>query len=369
MNQAVQSVRRPGRSREIPAGVWFNAAFLLAVLGLWVAGFYYASINTFSLIWCSILLEALPFMLLGSVIGGLIETLVSSERMAEWLPKRRWQTIVLAAGLGLIFPVCECAVVPVVRRLARKGFPLGAVVAYLLGGPIVNPVVGASTVLAYAGDWKIMALRLGLGYLAAVAVGFGMTRLFDAKQAFVRDVSYPRPAPACQCGHHHAPQRRAGVRERASKPVCGCGHAHAAAGEAGWRGKLNRIFLHASDDFLSAGRYLIIGAFVAALANAFIGREAFARLTNLPGAAVIVMMILAVALNLCSEADAFVAASFRTLMPMSAQLAFMLLGPMLDLKLLLMYRTLFKPRAILALATLIVLAVLTASWALQWGGM
>lgn len=315
-------------------------------------------------------------MLIGSVIGGLIETFINSERMMAVLPKRQWQTIMLAAGLGLLFPVCECAIVPVVRRLARKGFPLGAVIAYLLGGPIVNPVVGASTLLAYSGDWTIAAVRLGLGYALAVGVGFFMSWFLNARQAFVKEVvnagksnphseGHDHALSPSEHSHDHEPQATTACHEG---HICTCGHHHSHQSRSGWAGKITGVLEHASEDFISAGRYLIIGAFVAALANTYIEREVFAGLAQVPGVAILIMMLLAVALNLCSEADAFVAASFRQIVPMSAQMAFMLLGPMLDFKLLLMYRTLFKPKAIILLSVSVFVLVLAVACLFQWGG-
>ena len=90
---------------------------------------------------------------------------------------------------------------------------------------------------------------------------------------------------------------------------------------------------HAASDFLEVAGFLVIGAFVAALVQSGIDRNYFLFLGEDSVLAVAAMMVLAVILNLCSAADAFVAASFRLTIPMSAQMAFMVLGPMLDLKL------------------------------------
>jgi len=97
--------------------------------------------NTLGLVFSGILLEALPFMVIGSIVGGLIEEFVS-PRFVSSLTGKKMTAAFVGAALGIIFPVCECAVIPVARRLLRKGVPLLAVVAYLLGGPIVNPVAG-----------------------------------------------------------------------------------------------------------------------------------------------------------------------------------------------------------------------------------
>ena len=108
---------------------------------------------------------------------------------------------------------------------------------------------------------------------------------------------------------------------------------------------------HAAEDFFDIVRFLVIGAFIAALLQTLVPRQIFAAAVSPPVFSILLMMIMAVVLNLCSEADAFVAASFRSSpVPLSAQLGFMILGPMLDLKLILMYLNVFRIRAIAALA-------------------
>jgi hypothetical protein len=299
-----------------------------------------------AIVFVSIILEAIPFMLIGSLVGGFIEAFVSRERMATLLPRKGWLTVCIAAGAGLVFPVCECAVVPVVRRLTGKGLPFSAAIAYLLGGPIVNPIVAASTALAYAFDWRIVILRLGLGYGIAVAIGMLMGRLFTSSGA-IKDNGAALENNASSCGfYHHS-------------------HEHTHATSDSWVGKAGAAFTHAMDDFLAVGHYLVIGAFIAALAQTYIDRSSFLSLTAVPALSVVVMMALAVLLNLCSEADAFIAASFQGLMSVPAQMAFLLTGPMFDLKLLLMYQSVFKRRAIVVLASLILAAVLMISVGLE----
>jgi hypothetical protein len=132
-----------------------------------------------------------------------------------------------------------------------------------------------------------------------------------------------------------------------------------------WIARAGAAITHAMDDFLAVGHYLVIGAFIAAIAQTYIDRSSFLIFTETPVLSVVLMMALAVLLNLCSEADAFIAASFRGLMPIPAQMAFMLTGPMFDLKLLFMYQTVFKRRAIIVLASLVLVSVLATAVALQ----
>jgi len=321
---------------------YIPALFLAVALVFLPSGAESSALNSLAIVFISIVLEAIPFMFFGSLVGGFIEAFVSRERMATFLPRKGWLTVCVAAGAGIVFPVCECAVVPVVRRLIGKGLPFSAAIAYLLAGPIVNPIVAASTALAYAFDWRIVILRLGLGYGIAVIIGILMGRLFTRNRA-VKDNSDILENNCMSAGCHH--------------------HIHAEGGHShttldGWVDKSGAAFTHAMDDFLAVGHYLVIGAFIAALAQTYIDRSSFLSLAAVPVLSVVLMMALAILLNLCSEADAFIAASFQGLMPMSAQMAFMLTGPMFDLKLLLMYQSVFKRRAIVALATLILAGVL-----------
>ena len=339
----------PPPARPIPWGRWL---VLLLVAAAWALPLFWGdrtAVRTFALVFGSIVLEALPFMLVGSLVGGLIEVFVSRERLTRHLPRGPLALTCAAALLGLALPVCECAVVPVVRRLTRKGLPLSAAVAYLLGGPIVNPIVGASTFLAYAGDWRVVALRLGAGYAIAVGVGWLMGRLFARRPALLAD----------HAGHSHA----AGCG-------CGCTHDHGHAQDRGgsWWSRFGAALRHASDDFSAVAHYLVLGAAIAAFAQTVVERRAVLEIAAIPFLPAASMMALAILLNLCSEADAFIGASFRGLVPVHAQMAFLLTGPMFDLKLLLMYRTLFTRRAIAALSILILLAVAAAVGAIELAG-
>lgn len=281
---------------------------------------------TFSIIFSSIVLEAFPFMLLGALIGGLIEVFISRDALVRCLPKNRALSIVLAGMLGMVFPVCECAIVPVVRRLLGKGMPLGAAVAFLLGGPIVNPLVFASTLVAYSFSWDMALSRLFAGFAIAVAVGLSIDGLFSRDKALIEAAD----DKGCTC----------------------CGHLHEPA-SADLRSRVMAALSHGAHDFYNICKFLIIGAFIAAVLQTFVPRQALLAVITNPFSAIFLMMALAVMLNLCSEADAFVCASFQPLgMPLSAQLSFMVLGPMLDVKLILMYLSVFSKKMIVTLACL-----------------
>ncbi len=274
----------------------------------------------------SIVIEALPFLLFGTLVGGLVETFVSEDSVRKVLEGRSTSSIFIAASLGFIFPVCECAIVPVTKRLMGKGVPLPAAVAFLLAVPIFNPLVAASTAIAYRFDWFFVITRLACGYLLAVSVGL-LVKYFRVSKQGLLDTPLDEGCHTCHHSHDHK---------------------HA---DVGFRAKLISTIYHGCEDFFLVAKYLIIGAYLAAVARTFISMDTFAQLSANPWLAILVMMILAVLLNLCSEADAFIAAAFRGVVPQVAQMAFLVIGPMLDLKLILMYSTMFRWRLIFFIGT------------------
>lgn len=264
-----------------------------------------AGIQNFLLVFTSLLIEAVPFVLLGAVVSALIEVFVPSkafERMAL-LPK---PLQLPAAGLaGMAFPVCECGSVPVARRLATKGLMPSAAVTFMLAAPIINPVVIVSTWVAYRGRDALMPIvlgRVGLGLVVAVAVGWAVAHKSAAELV--------RPRPEDDHLHEDTRNRRA------------------------------RFFSHVTGDFVFMGRYLVMGAAVAGLMQTVVPQDVLGSIAGTPILDALVLMGLAFLLSLCSESDAFVAASFVQF-GIGAQLAFLVFGPMVDVKLGFLYRGTF----------------------------
>ena len=292
------------------------------------------------LLFTSILWEALPFIVLGAVVAGILEELLPQEWIGKVMPRSAVPAVVIGGLLGLVFPMCECGIVVVMRRLLRKGFPLACCISYMLAGPILNVVVLLSTYAAFGGlnqggsadGLTMVALRAGFGFLVAVVTGLVVFAL--EKKNGVRNLVSETAAPPSpkalelsMTGDAPAPPAKKSVFER-----------------------LGNISSTAIHDFLDITTFLILGAMLATVAKfAFLkylpdnGMETLSR--EQPYLAIPAMMLLAVIMCLCSEADAFVAASF-TEMSVSSKLAFLVLGPMLDLKLLMMYTRVFRPKLI-----------------------
>ena len=133
----------------------------------------------FAYAFLSILFEGAPFILLGTLISGFIDVYLPAGTMDRFLPKSRYRAVLMAGLLGTVFPVCECAVVPVIRRLVKKGLPVSCALTYMLAAPIVNPITALSTWKAFQGQGAAMmtSSRLLLGFLIAVGVGLIVSRL------------------------------------------------------------------------------------------------------------------------------------------------------------------------------------------------
>ncbi|MDD3310593.1 permease [Pseudodesulfovibrio sp.] len=300
----------------------------------------------------AIVLEAAPFLLLGSLIGALIEVLVSEQALLRCIPKNALGQVAVGLFAGMLLPTCECGIVPVARRLLLKNVPPRTAIPYMMAAPVVNPVVIASTLFAFQGDLSIIALRLLLVLVPATALGLA---LGDARPA---DVLRQRPtdlkkydaaeAAHLPSGHDHGPGC-----------ACGCGHHD--------HNKLLAILRHTAAEFLSMARFLVFGGVVAAAFKTFLPPEILAAFAGSPALAIAGLMLLAVLLSICSEADAFVAASFGSF-PAMAKIAFMAVGAMVDLKLIPLFLAVFRRRVALALIAAPIVAVYAVSLALALGG-
>ncbi|MBF0381110.1 MAG: permease [Magnetococcales bacterium] len=332
---------------------WLISAFLLLFIGGYFAlpllGFLLPTVSdqlldpaafttvrnreNFATYFISIALEAAPYMVIGAFVSALIEIWVPNNflpRLAKSLGFWGVPAMVLAAP---ILPICECAVVIVAHRLLKKGLPLPHTITYLLAAPIVNPVVLTGTWLAFFQDLSYPIMRGLGGAVIAISIGWLLYRL-PWEKALLPHVRVQNDGDSCG--------REGG----------GCSHGH--SHEGGGRSRLGHALSHARDDFLDMGVYFLMGVFLAASMKTFLGNDILSWLGDGPIIGPFSMMVAAFVLSLCSEADAFLAASF-TEFDMFAHMAFLIFGPMMDIKLVLMYRTLFTGRFIALLATLITL--------------
>ena len=276
-----------------------------ALLARTLSGAGIGAARTFLLVFGSLLVEALPFILLGAAVSALIEVFVPAGVFARLARLPRGLQMPVAGLGGFAFPVCECGSVPVARRLLLKGLHPSAAVTFMLAAPILNPVVLLATAIAYRGRavmWPMLIGRAGLGLVVAMAVGWVVG------------------------------SKTRGQLLRSDRGLQAHDHEHGGAQEGRWA----RYFGQLADDFTMLTRYLVVGAAVAAALQTFLPQDVIGRVATTPILDVLALMVLAAALSLCSESDAFVAASFVQF-GMASQLGFLVAGPMVDAKLVALY--------------------------------
>ncbi|RMA94804.1 permease [Priestia megaterium] len=282
-----------------------------------------SSLLQMNTIFISILIEALPFVLLGVIISGIIQIFVTDEMMARVIPKNKIGAVLLASVIGALFPACECGIVPITRRLMAKGVPLYAAIPFMLTGPIINPVVLFSTFVAFGNDWKIVLYRAGVAFIVSLLVGFILSLQFKTPQT-KREI------------HLHTSPKKMSA-------------------------KVSEATRHTIDEFFSVGKFLIIGGLIAAGMQTFVKTSTLFSLGQGDVSSNAVMIGLAYVLSLCSSADAFIASSFRSTFTDSAIVSFLVFGPMFDIKNTLMMLGQFKTKFVFTLLAYVFILVLIVS--------
>ncbi|POX51242.1 permease [Streptomyces sp. Ru72] len=298
---AAEVVAAPATPERAPARGWpaswplLLAAAVLAgpallLLGRWMDEPAMQAWRTVAL---AITVQALPFLLLGTALSGAINAFVPATVFSRALPRNPALAVPVAGVAGVVLPGCECASVPVANSLIRRGVTPAAAFAFLLSAPAVNPVVLTATAVAFPGSPLMVLARL-LASLVTAAV-MGWLWLWLGREEWLRPT----------------------VRHTGHRP-----------GHSRWR-EFRLGFQH---DFLHAGGFLVVGAMAAATFNVAVPRSVLDVFSGSTWLSVLFLAGLAVVLAVCSEADAFVAASLTGFSPV-ARLAFMVVGPMVDLKL------------------------------------
>ncbi|MGE7762410.1 permease [Peribacillus sp. NPDC097895] len=273
-------------------------------------------------IFISILIESLPFILLGVLISGIIQIFVSEEMIAKVIPKNPILSVLFAICAGVFFLACECGIVPITRRLIAKGVPLSAAIAFMLSAPILNPIVLFSTYIAFGNSWSMVIYRGGTALLVVIIIACILSFQFKTNQLKHEHIEHT---------NHHS---------------------HTV------KDKITGMFKHSIEEFFSVGKYLIIGALLAAAIQTFLKTSLLLEIGqgNLSGN--VVMMALSYVMSLCSQADAFVASSFRSTFSTSSIVAFLVFGAMFDIKNTIMLLGTFKTKFVLCLMAYIFISVL-----------
>lgn len=353
-------------------------------------------LQLFKTMFLSLLIEALPFILIGVVVSALLQVFVPDRIIRRAIPKNPLLAVLAASLLGIIVPICECGMVPAIRRLIRKGMPLHAATAFILAGPILNPIVLWSTLAAFRSHPEIAWIRMGLAFTVAIAAGLAVHRFVigqalrgeDAPSssmtgtaagvkppdknrgrasrqpaASLSQAASPPPSSLPKAARlHSAIQPKAAGLHAASQP-------EAAAPPSPFRvlapvQSRNRGFEaagHAVSEFFDMGRYVVFGSFLVALLMTFVAQSDLASLGGGSAAGSISMMALGFLLSLCSTSDAFIAQSFSASFTGGSLIAFMVFGPMMNLKVMLMMLAVFRTRFVLGLCAFAAVLVFAAA--------
>lgn len=293
-------------------------------------------------VFIGIFLEAAPFLLIGVLLSSLMQWFVSEEMVRKLTPKNPVGGVLVAGLLGIIFPICECGMIPVVRRLMHKGMPAYIAVTFILSGPVVNPIVFTATLLAFPSHPEITIARMGLAFAVAALIGLLV-------YLFVRQNPLRRAKAAVTEVKTHSAFKMAHSPKHQDHD-----HNH----EKNWRS----FFIHAGDEFVDMSKYLVIGALITACIQTFISRSDLIALGNGPVASYVFMMGFAYVLSLCSTSDAFVASAFSHTFALGPLISFLVLGPMLDFKSTLMLLSTFRTRFVIGLSIAIIILVFAGSW-------
>ncbi len=366
-------------NRGIRRPRWGVAAFLVFALVVVLvssmntpqARFFAAErFQTFVTIFLSLFIEAAPFLIAGSIVSGIIAVYVNAGMVERYIPNHPLLAALAGAGLGFVFPVCECGVVPVTRRLYGKGLPLPVGIAFLLAAPVINPVVIFSTYAAF-GWGPVLWGRVVFSILVAFTVGliFHLARpreiLLPETLAGSDDHGDHDDCDVHDHGHDHGHDHEHGHSHNHHQP-----HHHDHRHEqSGAHPGIWQALVLAGDDFLDMGRYLIAGAMLAAAMQTVVPQSTLLAIGQGPVISVFVMMALAYILSVCSTVDAFIALAFSNAFTTGSLFGFLVFGPMVDIKSSLLFLGVFRRRTVLylILLPLALVAVIGVFWNVQVG--
>lgn len=303
-----------------------------------------------------LLLEALPFLLLGVAISALARWLLPQTGWIRRLPRQPLLAPVVGALMGFALPACECGNVPIARRLIASGAPLGTGFGFLFAAPVLNPIVIASTWAAFPDQpWLLIARPCG-AFLIAMVLTFVLRPV--PEHALLTDALLEErrlSQPLAQVG---LLERRSGMLGasaiEAQAPLPAPAPARLAPAD---------LLAHSSREFLDLLSLLVVGCAIAASVQAFLPRSWLLAVGEAPTLSILALMLMAVVISVCSSVDAFLALGFAAQVTPGALLAFLLLGPVVDLKLAGLFTVVLKPRAIAITAVAAAMVVLLMG---QW---
>lgn len=269
----------------------------------------------------SVLIESLPFVALGVVLSIVVQVWVPPGVIERWMPRRAWARRAVLSLLGMLIPVCECGNVPFARGLLIRGFSVPDTMTFLIAAPIVNPIVIITTHQAFGFSDGILVVRLVGGYLIANLIGWLYSR-------------------------HPSPDALLTERFRETCELV--------IQEPGGKGR--RSLAQFVIELRAVMPALIIGSALAGAVQVLVPRDALLAIGANPALSIVAMIALAMVVSICSNVDSFFALSFASTFTPGAIVAFLLVGPIVDVKMLALMRTTFTTRTLAGIVVVVVLA-------------
>ena len=313
---------------------FFTALSAFSLLDFSISSQYMTTLNKFYTVFISILIEGIPFILIGSFVSALIQIYVSKEFIIKVFPHNIFLSCIIAAFAGIVFPICDCGTIPVVKGFIRKKVPTAACITFLLSAPIVNPIAIISTMYAFQDMKSVVIYRILSGIIIAILIGLIM-------HFFTRDnpniLKINTDPLSCECS------------------ICSDSYEDSKASID----TLRNIFFHTSDEFFNIGKFMIMGAFISSIFQTIVSFDRNLYFPNDNRTSLLIMILLAFLLSVCSTSDAFIAKGFLKLFSLNSVMGFLVVGPMLDIKNTLMLFGNFKKTFVLKLIFCIVIISFT----------
>lgn len=315
------SKARRTRRRNLAAAGCVLAVLCFLLFGLFSSADVFPGIQSVNMVFIGIAMQAIPFLLIGAFVSALLQIYVPDEVLVRFFTRHRLLGFPLAVLLGFFFPICDCGIVPIASRLTQKGVPLSHAVVFMLAAPAVSPVTILSTLYAFPGQPSYAFLRVLLGILIAVLAG-GILCLLRVRP---EDVLLSSGTVSCDCSVDTVP----------------C------------KSRLELIFVLTGKEFLSMGKYVVVGSLLCAVLQQVIPSSLFQQKGAFVIFPILLMLLFAFFMSVCSTANAFIGRSFLNVFPTAAVVSFIVMGPMLDLSNLFMLTGTFKKSFVVKLVVLL----------------
>lgn len=286
---------------------------------------------TFATLASSIFLEGLFFLIIGVFISAIIELFVSPSMLEKIIPKNIFLSLIVASVSGLIFPFCECAIVPITHRLIKKGIPLHIAIVMLFSIPIVNLIVIFSTYTAFTGHIFIPLLRISGGIIISLVLGCIIYKFYSKQNNILvnKNMAY------LNCSHEHNQNHHEEITHNSLKS------------------KIFLILKYSVEEFFETGVFFLLGIFIASLFQSLLPRNILVQLGRHNLLSNVFMEAFAYVLCVCSQTDAFIARTFFDQFTVGAVLSFMIFGAMMDIKTTVMLKKIFKTKFLLSLIVIV----------------